>query len=154
MRQALPNASFIAFTGTPLIVGEEKTKDVFGEYVSVYNFKQSIDDKATVPLYYENRIPEVQLTNESLNDEMAAIVEAAELDERQQARLEQEFARQYHIITRNDRLETVAKDIVSHFFNRGFKGKAMVVAIDKVTAVKMYDKVRKYQQEYIRQWRK
>ncbi|OGC11284.1 DEAD/DEAH box helicase [candidate division WOR-1 bacterium RIFOXYA12_FULL_52_29] len=154
MRQALPNASFIAFTGTPLIVGEEKTKDVFGEYVSVYNFKQSIDDKATVPLYYENRIPEVQLTNESLNDEMAAIVEAAELDERQQARLEQEFARQYHIITRNDRLETVAKDIVSHFFNRGFKGKAMVVAIDKVTAVKMYDKVRKYQQEYLQELEK
>jgi type I restriction enzyme R subunit len=151
MRKALPNASFIAFTGTPLIVGEEKTKEVFGDYVSVYNFKQSIDDKATVPLYYENRIPEVQLTNENLNEDMETILEAAELDERQQAKLEMEFANQYHIITLNDRLETIAKDIVAHFFNRGFKGKAMVVSIDKATAVKMYDKVRKYQQEYVKE---
>ena len=70
MRTALPNASFIAFTGTPLIVGEERTKQVFGDYVSIYNFKQSVDDGATVPLYYENRIPELELTNEDLNEDM------------------------------------------------------------------------------------
>jgi type I restriction enzyme, R subunit len=62
MRNALPNAAFIAFTGTPLISGEERTKQVFGDYVSIYNFAQSVDDNATVPLYYENRIPELQLT--------------------------------------------------------------------------------------------
>ena len=61
MRIALPNAAFIAFTGTPLIDGEEKTKSVFGDYVSVYNFSQSIADGATVPLYYENRVPRLQL---------------------------------------------------------------------------------------------
>jgi type I restriction enzyme R subunit len=60
MRTALPNASFIAFTGTPLIIGEEKTRQVFGDYVSVYDFRQSVEDGATVPLYYENRIPELQ----------------------------------------------------------------------------------------------
>ena len=65
MRTALPNASFIAFTGTPLIIGEEKTREVFGDYVSVYDFRQSVEDGATVPLYYENRIPELQLTNET-----------------------------------------------------------------------------------------
>lgn len=144
MRTALPNASFIAFTGTPLIVGEERTKEVFGDYVSIYNFQQSIDDNATVPLYYENRIPELQLVNENLNEDMADLLETAELDERQERRLEMEFARQYHLITREDRLETISKDLVNHFISRGFKGKAMVVSIDKATAIKMYDKVKKY----------
>src|SRR5207249_3384470 len=80
MRSALPNAAFIGFTGTPLVAGEELTKDVFGDYVSVYNFKESVDDENTVPLYYENRIPEVQLVNEDLNEQMAAIIDEAELD--------------------------------------------------------------------------
>ncbi len=79
MRDALPNAAFIGFTGTPLIVGEEKTRQVFGSYVSIYNFKQSVDDHATVPLYYENRIPELQLTNEDLNEDMERLLEEAEL---------------------------------------------------------------------------
>ena len=143
MRTALPNASFIAFTGTPLIVGEERTKQVFGDYVSVYNFKQSVDDGATVPLYYENRIPELQLTNENLNEDMERLLEEAELDEEQENKVEREFAREYHLIARDDRLETVAGDIVEHFTGRGFEGKAMVVCIDKATAVRMYDKVSK-----------
>ena len=105
MRNALPNAAFIGFTGTPLMAGEEKTREVFGDYVSIYNFKQSVDDEATVPLYYENRIPELQLTNPDLNDDMAAVLEDAELDEAQEARLEREFAREYHLITRDDRLD-------------------------------------------------
>ncbi len=83
MRTALPNASFLAFTGTPLIVGEEKTRQVFGDYISVYDFRQSVADGATVPLYYENRIPELQLINDNLNADMAALLEAAELDEAQ-----------------------------------------------------------------------
>lgn len=103
MRTALPNASFIAFTGTPLIVGEERTKQVFGDYMSVYNFKQSVDDGATVPLYYENRIPELQLTNENLNEDMERLLEEAELDEEQESKVEREFAREYHLIARDDR---------------------------------------------------
>ena len=98
MRTALPNA-FIAFTGTPLIVGEEKTRQVFGDYISIYNFRESVEDGATVPLYYENRIPELQLTNENLNEEMEALLEAAELDDVQEKKLEREFAREYHLIT-------------------------------------------------------
>ncbi|MEO8287119.1 MAG: type I restriction endonuclease subunit R [Chloroflexota bacterium] len=144
MRNAVPKAAFLAFTGTPLIATEERTRDVFGDYVSVYNFKESIDDGATVPLYYENRIPELQLTNADLNTDMEDLIEEADLDEAQQEKLERVFARQYHLITRDDRLETVAADIVQHFMGRGYMGKAMVVTIDKATAVKMYDKVQKH----------
>ena len=142
MRNALPNAGFIGFTGTPLIKGEEeRTREVFGDYVSVYDFARSIEDGATVPLYYENRIPEVQLTNANLNRDLEDLLEAAELDEDQEKKLEREFGREYHIITREDRLEAIAKDIVTHFTGRGYRGKAMMVCIDKATAVRMYDKV-------------
>jgi type I restriction enzyme R subunit len=142
MRNALPNAGFIGFTGTPLIKGEEeRTREVFGDYVSVYDFAQSIEDGATVPLYYENRIPEVQLTNQELNRDLEELLEAAELDEAQEKKLEREFGREYHIITREDRLEAIAKDMVAHFTGRGYRGKAMMVCIDKAAAVRMYDKV-------------
>ena len=143
MRNALPKAAFIGFTGTPLMTkGEEKTKEVFGDYVSVYDFKQSVDDGATVPLFYENRIPELQLTNEQLNDDIYRVVEDAELDEEQQRKLERVLGQQYHLITRDERLDKIAGDIVRHFTGRGFKGKAMVVCIDKLTAVKMFNKVK------------
>jgi type I restriction enzyme, R subunit len=142
MRAALPRAMFLAFTGTPLIAGEERTKEVFGDYVSIYDFQQSIEDGATVPLFYENRTPELQLTNTDLNEDIYQLIENAELDSEQEAKLERELGRQYHLITRDDRLETVAQDIVRHFLGRGFIGKAMVVSIDKATAVRMYDKVK------------
>ena len=144
MRAALPKAVFIAFTGTPLIAGEERTKEVFGDYVSIYDFQQSVEDGATVPLFYENRTPELQLVNPDLNEDIYNLIETAELDPEQEAKLERELSRQYHILTRDDRLETVAQDIVRHFLGRGFIGKAMVVSIDKATALKMHDKVRKH----------
>jgi len=144
MRSALPKALFLAFTGTPLIAGEERTKEVFGDYVSIYDFQQSVEDGATVPLFYENRTPELQLVNPDLNEDLYKLIEEAELDPEQEAKLERELSRQYHILTRDDRLETVARDIVRHFLGRGFVGKAMVVSIDKATALKMHDKVRKH----------
>src|SRR4029079_11757763 len=144
MRAALPMAMFLAFTGTPLIAGEERTRDVFGDYVSIYDFRQSVEDGATVPLFYENRTPELQLVNPDLNDDIYELIEQAALDAEQEARLEKELSRQYHLITRDDRLDTVAKDIARHFTGRGFQGKAMVVSIDKATALRMYDKVRKH----------
>jgi len=149
MRNALPSAAFIGFTGTPLMVGEEKTKQVFGDYVSIYNFRQSVEDQNTVPLYYENRIPELQLTNENLNEDMERLLEEAELDEEQERKLEREFAREYHLVTRDDRLERIAEDLVEHFTSRGYRGKAMVVSIDKATAVRMYDKVRRYWKSHL-----
>jgi type I restriction enzyme R subunit len=130
MRAALPRAMFLAFTGTPLIAGEERTKEVFGEYISIYDFQQSVEDGATVPLFYENRTPELQLDNPTLNDDIYKLIEDAELDSEQEEKLERVLGRQYHLITRDDRLETVAQDIVQHFLGRGFAGKAMVVSID------------------------
>jgi type I restriction enzyme R subunit len=82
--------------------------------------------------------------NPDLNEDIYNLIEAAELDPEQEAKLERELSRQYHILTRDDRLETVAQDIVRHFLGRGFVGKAMVVSIDKATALKLHDKVRKH----------
>lgn len=144
MRSALPKAMFLAFTGTPLIAGEERTKEIFGDYVSIYDFQQSIEDGATVPLFYENRTPELQLINPDLNEDIYQLIEDAELDPEQEAKLERELGRQYHLITRDDRLDTVAADIVRHFLGRGFVGKAMVVCIDKATALRMHDKVKQH----------
>jgi len=149
MRNALPKAAFIGFTGTPLMAGEEKTKEVFGDYVSIYNFRQSIEDGATVPLFYENRIPELQLANENFKEDLEALIEAAELDDEQEKKLEREFAREYHLITRDDRLEKVAEDLVAHFMGREQGGKGMVICIDKLTAVKMYEKVRMHWGAYL-----
>lgn len=144
MRQALPNAAFIGFTGTPLIAGQEqRTREVFGDYVSVYNFAQSIADGATVPLYYEARKPELQLNADELKDELDALLDEAALDEEQEKKLQQTFGKQYHLITRDDRLDEIATDLVRHFSARGYLGKAMFVAIDKATAVRMHDKVQK-----------
>jgi len=81
MRTALPHAAFMGFTGTPLVAGEELTRREFGDYVSVYNFRNAIEDGATVLLYYDNRIPELQLVNEAFADELTALLEEAELDE-------------------------------------------------------------------------
>ncbi len=144
MRAALPKALFLAFTGTPLIAGEERTREVFGDYVSIYDFQQSVEDGATVPLFYENRTPELELVNPDLNDDIYDLIEGAALDAEQEEKLEKVLGRQYHLITRDDRLETVAADIVRHFLGRGFVGKAMVVSIDKATALRMHDKVRKH----------
>src|SRR5690554_2306737 len=107
MRSALPKALFLAFTGTPLIADEERTKEVFGDYVSVYDFQQSVEDGATVPLFYENRTPELQLVNPDLNEDIYELIEEADLNEDAQRRLEKELGKRYHILTRDDRLETI-----------------------------------------------
>jgi type I restriction enzyme R subunit len=143
MRSSLPKAMFLAFTGTPLISGEERTREVFGDYVSIYDFQQSVEDGATVPLFYENRTPELQLINPDLNEDIYASIENAGLDGDQEEKLEMVLGKQYHLITRDDRLDTVAKDIVRHFLGRGSLagriGKAMVVSIDKATALRIHD---------------
>jgi type I restriction enzyme R subunit len=143
MRAALPNASFIGFTGTPLIHGEEsRTREVFGDYVSVYDFAQSVRDGATVPLFYEARKPELQLHSDEFREEMDALLDEAMLDEEQEKKLSQQFGRQYTLITAPDRLDKVAEDVALHLAMRGYRGKAMFVAIDKATAVAMHDRVK------------
>ena len=150
MRKGLPRANYLAFTGTPLLGRERKTNAWFGGYVSEYNFQQSMDDGATVPLFYEKRVPEVLIQNEGLSEEFYRILEDENLDEAQQAKLEKRFSTEIEVIKRDDRLEKIARDIVYHFPRRGYLGKGLVVSVDKFTAVKMYDKVQRLWKEEIR----
>lgn len=152
MRKGLPNAQFIAFTGTPLLGSKRLTNAWFGDYVSEYNFAQSIKDNATVPLYYVNGMKEVQLQNEYLDSDFAEILENEELTDTEKQRLENHYARELEIIKRDDRLEKIAQHIAYHFPRRGFLGKGMVISVDKFTAVKMYDKVQHYWKEEIKSY--
>ena len=151
LRNALPNASFIGFTGTPLFKDDEITKRIFGDYVSRYDFKRSVDDGATVPLYYENRGELLNLKNPEINEQIRAVIDAEseDLDSDQRSRVEQLFAREYPILTSKKRLDAIAKDVVWHFCNRGYKGKGMFVALDKLTAVKMYDLITMHWNKHI-----
>jgi len=126
MRAALPNALFLAFTGTPLIVGEERTREVFGDYVSIYDFQQSVEDGATVPLFYENRTPELRLENLNLNEDIYALIEEAELSEEAETRLERELGKQYHsrVTIGWRRLPSIARA------NRVFPGKHSGLIVD------------------------
>lgn len=141
MRTGLPNAQFLAFTGTPLLGAKRLTNAWFGDYVSEYNFAESIKDNATVPLYYVKRVPEVELQNDFLDSDFAEILEEENLTDAEQRRLENHYAKELEVIKRDDRLDAIAQHIVYHFPRRGFRGKSMVISVDKFTAVKMYDKV-------------
>lgn len=147
MRTGLPNAQYIAFTGTPLLGSKTLTNNWFGETVSEYNFKQSVDDGSTVPLFYHKRVPEVLLQNDDLDEDLAEIISDENLTDAEQQRLEREFGQELSILKSDDRLETIAKDIVYHFPRRGYLGKGMVITLDKFTAVKMYDKVKRLWEE-------
>lgn len=151
MRKGLPKAQYFAFTGTPLLGKERKTNAWFGDYVSEYNFSQSIDDGATVPLFYQKRVPEVLIQNQNLSDEFYQILEDENLDAQAQEKLEKAYATEIEVIKRDDRLETIAKDIAYHFPRRGYLGKGMVISVDKFTSVKMFEKVQKYWKEETRQ---
>ena len=144
MRTALPNANYIAFTGTPLLGSKRLTNQWFGNYVSEYNFAQSVEDGSTVPLYYSRRVPEVGLENDFLDDDIVDIIEDENLNEDETRLLENSSSRILEVIKREDRLDKIAQDIAHHFPRRGFLGKGMVVSVDKYTAVKMYDKVQHY----------
>lgn len=151
MRNALPNAAFIGFTGTPLFKDDELTKRIFGDYVSKYDFKRSVDDGATVPLYYENRGELLDLMNPVITEQIRTIIDETEdLESDQRSRLEQLFSREYPILTAKKRLNNIAKDIVWHFCNRGYKGKGMLVTLDKLTAVKMFNYISYYWSENIK----
>ena len=162
MRIALPNAQYIAFTGTPLL-RSSLTKDWFGSYVSEYNFAESIEDGATVPIFYKKSVPRVEQVNENLVGEAAQILENENLSEEQQQKLDREYSTLLQVVRRDDRLEEIAKHIVQHFPYRldvddddGNRKpmKAMVISIDKFTAVKMYEKVDYHLKEEIKSLRR
>lgn len=144
MRRAMPNANFVAFTGTPLLGSNRLTNQWFGDYVSEYNFAQSVEDGSTVPLFYSRRVPEVGLENDFLDDDIVEIIEDEQLNDDEARVLENASSRIMEVIKREDRLDKIARDIAHHFPRRGFLGKGMVVSVDKFTAVKMYDLVQHY----------
>lgn len=150
LRRALPNASFIGFTGTPLFKEDELTRQVFGEYVSTYDFQRAVEDGATVPLFYDARGEKLHVSVGDLNERIArTLAEAAvdDLDER--LRLEDDLKRDYHVITAEKRLEAVARDFVEHYSASWQSGKAMLVCIDKVTCARMHALVARYWREKI-----
>ena len=149
MCRLLPTASRIGFTGTPLFKYDNITERTFGSYVSIYDFKRAVDDGATVPLYYENRSDMLGIENPEINDKLLEAIEAADLDVSQQAKLEQELAKDIHIITSEPRLDTIARDFVEHYSELWTTGKAMFVCVNKVTCVRMYNLAQKYWAEKI-----
>ena len=148
----LPTAHRIGFTGTPLLSNDNITARTFGGYVSIYDFKRAVEDKATVPLYYENRGEKLQeLKNPEINEEIAAALEqAGDLDASQLAKLEREFAKEVHLLTAKKRLRLVAQDFVRHYSDLWTSGKAMFVSYNKVTCVRMYNYVQEYWQKEIK----
>ncbi|MCX5880448.1 MAG: DUF3387 domain-containing protein, partial [Deltaproteobacteria bacterium] len=150
MRNALPNASYIGFTGTPLFKDDEITRRVFGDYLSTYDFQRAVEDKATVPLYYDARGEKLGVAVGDLNERIADKLEELETEDMDVAlRLEKELKRDYHIITADKRLDQVARDFVLHYSRAWESGKAMLVCIDKVTCVRMYNLIVKYWDERI-----
>ncbi len=155
MRNALPNAGFIGFTGTPLFKDDEITTRVFGVYVSTYDFQRAVEDKATVPLYYDARGEKLGVAIGDLNERIAEKLEEVETEDIDvQQRLEKELKREYHIITADKRLDQVARDFVEHYSTSWESGKAMFVCIDKITCVRMYNLIIKYWEERILQMQK
>jgi type I restriction enzyme, R subunit len=142
MRNAMPGAAYIGFTGTPLMKGDEITKRVFGEYVSRYDFQRAVEDNATVRLIYDVRGEKLGLTHSDLNERVAEILERLdeyELDVNERARLENDLQREYHVIAAAPRLEKIADDFVWHYSTSWETGKAMLVCIDKITCVRLYE---------------
>ena len=139
LRNALPYASYIGFTGTPLFKDDEITRRVFGGYVSTYDFQRAVEDNATVPLYYDARGEKLGLATNDLNERIAQKLEEIEIEDIDTAeRLEKELKRDYHLITAEKRLDQIAQDFVQHYSTQWETGKAMFVCIDKVTCVRMH----------------
>lgn len=155
LRNALPNASYIGFTGTPLFTNDEITRRVFGDYISTYDFQRAVEDNATVPLYYDARGEKLGIATSELNERIAEKIEEIEFDDIDTAtRLENELRRDYHLITAESRLRQIAEDFVEHYSTQWEIGKAMLVCIDKVTCVRMHGLILEYWDKRIAEFEK
>jgi type I restriction enzyme, R subunit len=144
MRDALPNASFIAFTGTPIELGDRSTKGVFGDYISVYDMERAINDEATVPIYYESRLAKLALDEDERPKIDPSMEEVTEGEEAEVVhRLMTKWAQTEALVGSEKRLELVASDIVEHFDKRleVMEGKAMIVCMSRRICVDLYDEL-------------
>lgn len=140
VRQALPQASFLGVTGTPLSSHDKNTMRVFGDIVSSYKIGQAVKDKATVPIYYEGRLVPLHLADKFVDSKLDEILGEIVVDEKAKAR--KEWAVLEEVVGAPSRIEQIAKDIVSHFNNRPIEGKAMVVTMSRSIAVAMYNAIK------------
>ncbi|MBK9257678.1 MAG: type I restriction endonuclease subunit R [Saprospiraceae bacterium] len=151
MRDALPNASFIGFTGTPIENTDKNTQAVFGDYIDVYDIQQAVEDGATVRIFYENRLAKIKLKPEEvprIDEEFEELTEKEELTGRQQ--LKAKWARLEAIVGNEHRIELIAKDIVQHFESRDavLDGKAMVVCMSRRICIDLYAAIEKIRPEW------
>jgi type I restriction enzyme R subunit len=145
MRDALPNASFIGFTGTPIALEDKDTRSVFGDYVSIYDIQDAVDDGATVAIYYESRLAKLDLNHaeiERLSDQVEDIVEDEE-DASNREKTKGEWSRLEKLVGAEPRIRQVASDLVGHFEARteSIDGKAMIVAMSREICVHLYDAI-------------
>ena len=144
MRDALPNASFIGFTGTPIELQDANTRAVFGDYISVYDIQRAVEDGATVPIYYESRLAKLALDESarpSIDPDFEDATEGEEVERKE--RLKTRWAQLEAIVGAEQRLSLVAEDIVAHFNDRteAMEGKAMVVCMSRRICVDLYDEL-------------
>ena len=152
LNHLLPTASKLGFTGTPLMTEDDIQRRTFGDYVSIYDFKRAVDDKATVPLLYQNRGAKLQtLKDKQIDEKVIAAIAEADLDEEQQERLEEQFKQEVHILMAEERLDAIAKDFVENYTDMWQSGKAMFVCLNKVTCVRMYNLAQKYWAQKIKE---
>lgn len=144
LRDALPGATFVAFTGTPVSLDDRDTQAVFGDYVHIYDIEQAVKDGATVPIYYESRLASLELApgDTALDEEVAELTEDEESDEAKVAKLRR-WAALEQLVGAPPRIQKVAADIIEHFENRQavMDGKAMVVAMSREVCVHLYNAI-------------
>lgn len=151
LRDALPQASFLGFTGTPIELKDKSTQGVFGNYVDVYDIAQAVEDGATVKIYYESRLAKVHLSDEEkkkIDDEVLAVTEGEEDEISQKAKAK--WAQLEAIVGHPERLKEVARDLVEHFAKRQevFEGKGMIVCMSRRIAVELYEQIIKLRPEW------
>jgi type I restriction enzyme R subunit len=144
LRDALPNATFVAFTGTPVSSKDKDTRAVFGEYADIYDIEQAVKDGATVPIYYESRLVKLELDSaavEKLNEDVEVLTEDEE--EAARARTKSRWAALEKLVATEPRIKTVAADLVNHFETRqdAMQGKAMTVCMSREVCVLLYDAI-------------
>jgi type I restriction enzyme R subunit len=144
MRDALPNASFIGFTGTPIELTDKNTRAVFGDYISIYDIQRAVEDKATVPIYYESRLAKLELDEKErpkIDPEFEEVTEGEEIERKE--KLKTKWAQLEKIVGAERRIKLIARDIVDHFEKRleVLEGKAMVVCMSRRICVDLYKEI-------------
>lgn len=144
LRDALPNATFIGFTGTPIETTDKNTQAVFGNYVDIYDIQQAVEDKATVPIFYESRLAKVHFEEDekvTIDEQFEELTEGEELSNRQQMRAK--WTRLEAIVGNPNRLQKIAEDLVYHFEQRNavLEGKAMIVCMSRRICAELYDAI-------------